>query len=312
VRAFVRAPCLRHNHIASSRHSPGGEPARSTDRHAFPAEYQRGLYEAIFRRRDIRNFLADEVPDEVLARVIVAAHHAASVGFTQPWDFIVVRDAQRRRQVRSVFEREREINAAQFTGERLRQFLALKLEGILEAPLNLIVTCEPDRFGPAVLGKVSIREVEVYSTCLAIGNLWLAARAEGLGVGWVSIVRNDALREIFAIPSHIIPVAYLCVGYVETFPDRPVLESAQWASRMPPRTLLHFDSWDGRIENDGHGLTELVQSTEIWRGILAEAAPFAADHQTSGDRQREVKHHDEVSQNTGVIIPNRIVKAHGE
>jgi 5,6-dimethylbenzimidazole synthase len=164
----------------------------------------------------------------------------------------------------------------------LRKFRALKLDGILEAPLNLIVTCEPDRFGPAVLGKVSIREVEVYSTCLAVGNLWLAARAEGLGVGWVSIVRNDALREIFSIPSHIIPVAYLCVGYVEAFPDRPVLESAEWAARMPTRALLHFDSWNRKTESDGHALADLVQRPEIWRGLLIDAAPRNAEHQTEG------------------------------
>jgi 5,6-dimethylbenzimidazole synthase len=246
---------------------------RAARRHAFPAEFQRGLYEAIFRRRDIRKFIADPVPDDTLARVIVAAHHAASVGFTQPWDFIIVRDLERRREVKRVFEHERAINAAQFTGARRDKFLALKLEGILEAPLNLVVTCEPDRFGPAVLGKVSISEVEVYSTCLAVGNLWLAARAEGLGVGWVSIVRNDALREIFAIPGHVIPVAYLCVGYVEAFPDRPVLESAEWQARMPPRELLHFDSWNGAVETDGHALAKLVQSPEIWRGLLTDATP---------------------------------------
>jgi 5,6-dimethylbenzimidazole synthase len=266
-----------------SQDSHGDGRSGAARRHAFPAEYQRGLYEAIFRRRDIRHFIPDPVPDEVLARIIVAAHHAASVGFTQPWDFIVVRDAERRREVKRVFEQERAINAAQFTGDRLRKFLALKLEGILEAPLNLIVTCEPDRFGPAVLGKVSIREVEVYSTCLAVGNLWLAARAEGLGVGWVSIVRNDALREIFSIPTHIIPVAYLCVGYVEEFPDRPLLESAEWAARTPPRALLHFDSWNGKTESDGHALADLVQSPEIWRNILTGATPRDAEHSDNAD-----------------------------
>jgi 5,6-dimethylbenzimidazole synthase len=197
----------------------------------------------------------------------------------------MVRDLERRRNVKRVFEREREINAAQFTGERLRKFLELKLEGILEAPLNLIVTCDPDRFGPAVLGKVSIREVEVYSTCLAVSNLWLAARAEGLGVGWVSIVRNDALREIFSIPANVIPVAYLCVGYVEDFPERPLLESAQWASRMPPRTLLHFDSWHGTIEQDGHTLSELVQSPEIWRGLLTDGMSSEASDEGDGKQE---------------------------
>src|ERR1700686_3522158 len=128
--------------------------------HTFSPEMRRGLYEAIFRRRDIREFIPDPVPDEVLARVLIAAHHAASVGFTQPWDFVIVRDLERRREVRRGFDRERGRNAAQFTGSRREKFRSLKLEGILEAPLNLIVTCEPDRFGPGVLGKVSLDEVE--------------------------------------------------------------------------------------------------------------------------------------------------------
>jgi 5,6-dimethylbenzimidazole synthase len=270
--------CLPHPHRAPKRGTPlpidnnGVQQRDAPDRHAFPAELKRGVYEAIFRRRDIREFKPDPVPDEVLARVIVAAHHAASVGFTQPWDFILVRGHERRQEVRRVFEQEREKNAAQFSGARQRKYRSLKLEGILEAPLNLIVTCEPGRFGSAVLGKVSIREVEVYSTCLAVGNLWLAARAEGLGVGWVSIVRNDALRAIFAIPRRVIPVAYLCLGYVEAFPAQPLLESAQWAERLPPRALLHFDSWNGSAANDSGGLADLVQSAAIWRGILPDAS----------------------------------------
>ena len=258
---------LRPNRMRDSRMT--GE-----HRHAFAVELQRGLYEAIFRRRDIREFLPDPVPDEVLARVLVAAHHAASVGFTQPWDFIIVRDLERRREVRRVFEEERGKNAAQFSGRRQRKFLSLKLEGILEAPLNLIVTCEPGRFGPGVLGK-GIAEVEVYSACLAVGNLWLAARAEGLGVGWVSIVRNDALRRIFAIPRKVIPVAYLCVGRTESFPERPVLESADWASRLPPRALLHFDSWDGRTEGEGHQVAARVQDAAIWRAIFPDYSSAA-------------------------------------
>jgi 5,6-dimethylbenzimidazole synthase len=242
------------------------------DRHAFAAELRRGLYEAIFRRRDIREFLPDPVPDPVLARVLIAAHHAASVGFTQPWDFVIVRDLERRREVRRIFESERERNAAQFTGARREKFLSLKLEGILEAPLNLIVTCEPDRFGPGVLGKTAIADVEVYSTCLAVENLWLAARAEGLGVGWVSILRNDALRRIFGVPENIIPIAYLCVGYVRDFPERPILESAEWAKRLPPRTLLHFDSWGAR-DGQTDALVKAIDDAAIWRAIFPGDLP---------------------------------------
>src|SRR6266478_3448395 len=137
-------------------------PDSSPNTHAFTDALKRGLYEAVFRRRDIREFNSAPIPDEVLARILIAAHHAASVGFTQPWDFIVVRDLERRRRVKEIFEKERAKNAADFTGARRKKFLSLKLEGILEAPLNLIVTCKPDRFGPAVLGKTSIREVEIY------------------------------------------------------------------------------------------------------------------------------------------------------
>jgi 5,6-dimethylbenzimidazole synthase len=239
------------------------------DHHTFSPEMRRGLYEAIFRRRDMREFRPDTIDDDVLARVLIAAHHAASVGFTQPWDFIIVRDLERRREVKRVFEEERVKNADQFEGARREKFLSLKLEGILEAPLNLIVTCEPERFGPGVLGKVSLREVEVYSTCLAVENLWLAARAEGLGVGWVSIMRNDDLARIFAIPSHVIPLAYLCIGYVPDFPQRPVLETAQWAKRLPPRGLLHFDGWKNGPDADNH-LVRAMESAAIWREIFPD------------------------------------------
>ena len=247
-------------------------PTDTPNRHAFTDALKRGLYEAVFRRRDIREFISDPIPDEVLARVLIAAHHAASVGFTQPWDFIVVRDLERRRRVKEVFEAERQKNAAQFSGERREKYLSLKLEGILEAPLNLIVTCKPDRFGPAVLGKTSIRDVEIYSACLAVENLWLTARAEGLGVGWVSIMRNDDLSRIFHIPDKVIPLAYLCIGYVPEFPARPVLESAQWAKRLPPRGLLHFDSWNGEVPSASK-LATAMESAQIWREIFPDDVP---------------------------------------
>ena len=233
----------------------------------LPANVRRGFYETVFRRRDIRSFLPDPIPDEVLARVLVAAHHAGSVGFTQPWSFLIVRDLDRRQRIKRVFEEERIINAAQFDLARRAEFMALKLEGILEAPLNLIVTCERGRFGPGVLGKTALDDVEVYSTCLAVQNLWLAARAEGLGVGWVSILRNDAIRDIFQIPEAILPVAYLCIGYVEAFPPRPMLEDVGWAKRLSPRALLRFDSWEND-SGDGDELARLVEDASIWREIF--------------------------------------------
>jgi 5,6-dimethylbenzimidazole synthase len=249
---------------------PNSNPAHG-ELNRLPLEIRRGLYETIFRRRDMREFRPDPVPDEVLARLLVAAHHAGSVGYTQPWDFVVVRDLERRREVKRMFEEERLRNAEQFTGKRRDKFLSLKLEGIVESPLNLIVTCEPDRFGPGVLGKTAIREVEIYSTCLAVENLWLAARVEGLGVGWVSILRNDCLRQIFGIPKTVIPIAYLCIGYVDSFPARPILETAGWAERLSPHRLLHFDSWE-RGPADEENLSRLVRDPAIWRDIFPNGA----------------------------------------
>jgi 5,6-dimethylbenzimidazole synthase len=238
----------------------------------FAVGLKRGLYEAIFRRRDMREFLSDPIPDEVLARVLIAAHHAASVGFTQPWDFVVIRDLEPRRRVHAIFDEERIKNADQFVDERRANFLSLKLEGILESPLNVLVTCTPGRSGPGILGKTSIRDVEIYSACLAVENFWLAARAEGLGVGWVSILRNEALVEIFSIPSGTIPLAYLCVGYVRNFPDQPVLATQGWARRLPPRTLLHFDSWHGD-HSSGDDLITAIQNPDIWHEIFPDEDP---------------------------------------
>lgn len=233
----------------------------------MPIDLRPGLYETIFLRRDIREFLPDPIPEEVLARVLVAAHHAGSVGFTQPWNFVIVKDLNRRGLIKQVFEQERAANAAKFDDDRRAKFLSLKLEGILEAPLNLIVTCERARFGPAVLGKTALDDVEIYSTCLAIQNLWLAARAEGLGVGWVSILRNDAIRKIFHIPQSILPVAYLCMGYVDAFPPRPVLEQVGWAERLSPRRLLRFDSWENESDASSN-LSRLVEDPTIWSDIF--------------------------------------------
>ena len=264
------SPAAAPSPVTARRGSVKGAGARRT--HEFPVDLKRGLYEAIFHRRDIREFLSGPIPDATLARVLIAAHHAASVGFTQPWDFIVIRDRRRRQRVKQVFEAERAKNAAKFTGARREKFLSLKLEGILDAPINLLVTCTPGRFGKSVLGKVSIREVEIYSACLAVENIWLSARAEGLGVGWVSILRNDELAEIFAIPSGVIPLAYLCMGYVKEFPSRPLLASAGWAERLPPRELIHLDSWTGAPDR-ADPLVREIEDPRIWSEILPDEVP---------------------------------------
>ncbi len=211
----------------------------------FPEIERQGVYRAIFSRRDIRQFRPDPVPDEVLARLLDAAHHAPSVGFMQPWDFILIRDREVRARVRTLFDRERQAAACFFDEPRRSHYLSLKLEGIMEAPVNLCVTCDPSR-GGIVLGRNSIPETDIYSTCCAVENLWLAARAEGVGMGWVSILKLPQLREILGIPPHIIPIAYLCLGYPVEFLDRPLLEKVRWRERLPLSELLHYEGWGNR------------------------------------------------------------------
>jgi 5,6-dimethylbenzimidazole synthase len=213
--------------------------------HAFPAEWRRGVYEAIVRRRDMRSFRPDPVPRETLGRILAAAHHAGSVGFMQPWNFIVIEDRDARRAIRAHVEAERLRAAEAFEGERRAQYLSYKLEGILDAPLNICVTCDRERGGPAVIGRNTVRDTDLYSTCAAVQNLWLAARAEGIGVGWVSILEPDELRRILGIPAHIVPVAYLCVGAVDAFPDRPMFETTKWRARLPLAELVYVDRWGG-------------------------------------------------------------------
>jgi 5,6-dimethylbenzimidazole synthase len=209
----------------------------------FPEEERRGVYQAIYSRRDIRHFRSQPIPDEALARIIRAAHHGPSVGFMQPWDFILIRDLSVRQQVKELFQRERQAAACFFDEPQQSHYLSLKLEGILEAPLNLCVTCDPTR-GEVVLGRNSMPETDVYSTCCAVQNLWLAARSEGIGVGWVSILKLPQLRKILGIPLHIIPVAYLCLGYPVEFPERPLLERVGWRQRLPMEQLVHFENWE--------------------------------------------------------------------
>jgi 5,6-dimethylbenzimidazole synthase len=210
----------------------------------FSRTEKRGLYKAIYKRRDVRgHFLPDPIADRLLRKLLDSAHHAGSVGFMQPWSFIVIRSENIKKQVKESCEQANAAATIVFEGQRRELYSRLKLEGILEAPVNLCVTCDPSRNGPHVLGRNTIRETDVYSTCCAIQNLWLAARGEGIGVGWVSIFEPTQLRSLLRIPEHVIPVAYLCVGYVREFLSRPELEIAGWLPRIPLEDLIFFDQW---------------------------------------------------------------------
>lgn len=211
-----------------------------------PAERQ-SVYKCIFNRRDVRGqFLPDPIQDEVLARILRAAHHAPSVGFMQPWDFIVIKDPATKGRVRKAFQSAHEEAAKMFDNDRQRSYRTLKLEGIVAAPVGICVTCDRSRTGPVVLGRTHQPEMDLYSAVCAVQNLWLAARAENIGLGWVSIIRYDDLREVLGIPSSIQPVAYLCLGHVSHFLQKPELEAAGWLPRMPLESIVWFDQWHGR------------------------------------------------------------------
>ncbi|MGF7005552.1 5,6-dimethylbenzimidazole synthase [Aminobacter sp. BE322] len=212
----------------------------------FDAAAQHAVYRAIFTRRDVRShFLPDPIDDAQLARLLMAAHHAPSVGFMQPWNFIVIRDPGRREQVRELFLAARGQELPHIAEERQALYRKLKLEGIAETPLNLVVTCDRSRSQHSPLGRWHNPEMDLYSTVCAVQNFWLAARAEGIGVGWVSILDREALKRLLGIPEHVTPVAYLCVGRVSEFAARPDLERHGWASRLPLADLIMSEVYSG-------------------------------------------------------------------
>jgi nicotinate-nucleotide--dimethylbenzimidazole phosphoribosyltransferase len=215
---------------------------------AFGPDARQALRRIIDARRDVRRrFLTTAVPDEVLDRVLEAAHKAPSVGLSQPWDFLILTDPAVRARVGEHVEEERRRFAASLPASRSRAFSDLKVEAIREAPLNLVVTSTLERGGAHVLGRYTQPEMAHYSTCLAIENLWLTARAEGLGVGWVSFYRPSVLTTILGLPSHVTPIAYLCVGYVEEFDPEPELALRGWAKARPLSWAVHRERWEHRM-----------------------------------------------------------------
>ena len=227
----------------------------STSYSSFSDSEKEGLYKAIFSRRDVRSHFitSKNIPDALIFRILNAAHHAPSVGFSQPWNFIVIKDESIRKQVKDSFliEHRKSISILEQYDDKQRKekYLSLKLEGIMESALNICVTYDHSRFGPFVLGRTSIEETGVYSVCCAIQNLWLAARAEGIGVGWVSILSDEDLHKILNIPENIKLVAYLCLGYVEEFADKPDLEKAGWLPRLELDKVVYYDQWNGEVKD---------------------------------------------------------------
>jgi 5,6-dimethylbenzimidazole synthase len=210
------------------------------DKHFSTAERD-AVYRVIRERRDMRHFLPDPVAPEVLLRLLEAAHHAPSVGLMQPWRFIRIIDATLRRDIYTLVEQERRLTA-EALGERSEEFLRLKVEGILECA-ELLVAALSDRREQHVFGRRTLPEMDLASVVCAIQNLWLAARAEGLGLGWVSLFDPQALAELLSIPAGGKPVAVLCLGHVEEFYARPLLQQENWRQPQALDELVFIDTW---------------------------------------------------------------------
>nr|WP_157081806.1 5,6-dimethylbenzimidazole synthase [Comamonas terrae] len=207
----------------------------------FTEAERAAVYRAIYERRDMRHFAGGTVAEEVLLRLLRAAHHAPSVGFMQPWRFIRVKSRALREGIHALVEEER-VRTAQALGEREQDFMKLKVQGVLDAAEVLVVAMPPGREAH-IFGRRTLPEMDIASTACAIENLWLAVRAEGLGMGWVSIFEPQALAALLRMPAGAHPLGVLCLGPVEAYYAEPMLQQEKWACRAPLQDMLMDDVW---------------------------------------------------------------------
>ena len=227
----------------------------------FSQDEKNGFYKAVFSRRDVRSrFISDPIDDKTLSKILNAAHHAPSVGFSQPWNFILIKDVETRKKVKESFDSERKRSATLIEDPKRTKYLSLRLEGILSSAVNVCVTYDPTKFGPFVIGRSSIPETGIYSVCCAIQNLWLAARAEGIGLGWVSILSNDDLKKILGIPEHVVPIAYLCLGHVSKFAEKPDLEAVGWLPRLDLKDVIFYEKWNSLDDPTWNQIRQMIVS----------------------------------------------------
>ena len=227
----------------------------------FTDEEKRGFQKAVYSRRDVRaHFTPEPISDNTLTKILHAAHHAPSVGFSQPWNFVLIKDNTTREIIKKSFQTEHKHAAELVDDDRKSDYLSFKLEGIMESPINICVTYDPTKFGPFVIGRTSIPEAGIYSVCCAIQNLWLAARTEGVGLGWVSIISNNVLKKQLGLPEHIIPVAYLCLGHVTNFETKPDLERAGWLPRLDLKDVVYYEKWEQKEDSNWKKIEQLIKT----------------------------------------------------
>ncbi|MBA6420618.1 5,6-dimethylbenzimidazole synthase [Pseudomonas sp. 5Ae-yellow] len=212
-----------------------------SDDHAYSSAERDAVYRAIRERRDMRHFIGGVVPDALLQRLLQAAHHAPSVGLMQPWRFVRVRQQALREQIHQLVETER-LATAEALGVRSEEFMQLKVQGVLDCA-EVLVAALPEGREAHVFGRRTLPEMDLASLSCAIQNLWLAARAEGLGMGWVSLFEPKALADLLQMPPGAKPVAILCLGPVAEFYAQPMLVQEEWADARPLSELLFCDQW---------------------------------------------------------------------
>ncbi|MEX0168074.1 nicotinate-nucleotide--dimethylbenzimidazole phosphoribosyltransferase [Streptomyces sp. LMG1-1-1.1] len=257
----VAAPETEAEAVTEEDADPAVQDAPSAPAPGYADAEREAVLRVMRERRDIRNgFRSDPIPHEVLLRVLEAAHTAPSVGHSQPWDFVVIRSAETRQTMHELAQKQREAYAKSLPKARAKQFKELKIEAILDTPVNIVVTADPTRGGRHTLGRYTQPQMAPYSSALAVENLWLAARAEGLGVGWVSFFDEREMVRTLGLPEHLEVVAYLCVGYVDEFPDEPELAQAGWSKRRPLAWVVHEETY-GRRALPGEEPHDLLQET---------------------------------------------------
>jgi nicotinate-nucleotide--dimethylbenzimidazole phosphoribosyltransferase len=226
-----------------------GDPTSASQRAADPAgwamaaETRDALHQVIGARRDVRRFRPDPLDGETLHRLLEAAHAAPSVGHSQPWRFVVVRDPAIRDRAAVLTDRERLRQAALLEPDAARRLLDLQLEGVREAPLGVVVCCDRRTPSTGVLGRATFPDADLWSCAAAIQNLWLAARAEGLGLGWVTLFRPEELADLLGLPDGVVTLGWLCLGWPDERPPEPGLERAGWSRRLPLSDVVLHDRW---------------------------------------------------------------------
>ncbi|WP_228001323.1 5,6-dimethylbenzimidazole synthase [Nocardia australiensis] len=219
------------------------ERAAAVDAWAFPEEARSALYQVVAARRDIRRFRPDPVDRVILDRVLDAAHRAPSVGHSQPWRFLVVSEAVTRERAARMADEHRLRQARSLAPESARRLLDLQLEGIREAPYGVVVACDRRTPAAGVLGRATFPDADLWSCACAIENLWLAARAEGLGLGWVTLFEPAELAALLGLPDGVVTLGWLCVGWPDERPPAPGLERAGWSRRQPLSEVVFEERW---------------------------------------------------------------------